>query len=123
MDDHPLAVNIPHLQVDPLLQPQPTAVYRAQAHLVAHDLHAGQEQTHLIDGEDDRQLFLARRTHHLNGRPLPLQGIHVEKLGLAQDHRQRAGRDTFLVEQVEKVGAQFCFGNLIGGFMIVLDFS
>lgn len=70
MDDHPLVVDIHHLLVVAFLQPQPTAANRSQPHLTANNLHTGQDQAYLVNGEDDWQSLFFRRSHQLKSGAL-----------------------------------------------------
>ena len=93
VDEHALAVDIPHLQVDPLLQAQAAGIDGAQADPVARAVNAGQNRPHFSHRKHHRQLLLPSRTNQLKRGPLPLQGVLKEELDRTQRNLKGAGRD------------------------------
>src|SRR5438034_10961526 len=96
----------------PLEQPQPTSVGRSQTSVIDRDADFSQNAAYLVAAQDNRQLFLTRRTEKLQRGPVLPESLLVEKLDSTQCNRGGGAGDLLLVGQEEKVLAQILLGEI-----------
>src|SRR5213595_390677 len=113
MQEHAPTVHIWDLKMCSLEQPQPTGVGRSQTSVIDRDADFSQNAAYLVAAQDNRQLFLTRRTEKLQRGPVLPESLLVEKLDSAQCNRSRGAGDLLLVGQVEKVLAKVLLGEQV----------
>ena len=102
MQEHASTIHIWDLKMCSLEQPQPTGVGRSQTSVIDRDADFSQNAAYLVAAQDNRQLFLTRRTEKLQRGPVLPESLLVEKLDFAQCNRSCDAGDLLLVGQVEK---------------------
>ena len=79
-----VTINVGDLQMQSLLQTQPTGVDRAEADAVTLAAYTCQDTAYFVHTEHNWQFLLLGRTHEIKGLPFPAQGVLEEELDPAQ---------------------------------------
>src|SRR5213593_3646198 len=97
MQEHAPTIHIWDLKMCSLEQPQPTSVGRSQTSVIDRDADFTQNAAYLVAAQDNRQLFLTRRTEKLQRGPVLPESLLVEKLDSTQCNRGGGAGDLLLV--------------------------
>jgi hypothetical protein len=107
--------------VQPLLQPEPTGVDRAEERLGVEGGDTAQHPADLLDTQDGRELPLPLRPQELEERPVPLQHLLGEEADPGVADPQGRGGPAADVPAVQEVGLQLLGRNLVGRFAVEVD--
>ena len=117
---HPLRINVPHLQVQRLFQPQSQGIDGPEVDGHPPGGAAVDDLMDLINGQHFRQSLRLLDLHPGQRLPVPPTGAGIEKLDAVEAHPQRAAGKGLVILQIQEILPlqeilpQLILGNLVG---------
>ena len=111
---HPLAIDVADLQMQPFLEPKSQRVDRPEIGPVVGRADGRDEPPHLIDREHVGEPLLVADAEPLECRPVAGRGVGVEELDAAVGDHERRGGELAVVLEVEEVVADLLLAEPVG---------
>jgi hypothetical protein len=121
MEEHPLRINVAHLQPQAFAQPQAAGIDGDQGHAMIKGVHALEDGAHLLGREHHRQFVVRIGPDQLDfGGPAAAQGFFPEELDGADGLGSGLAGHLFLALEEDEVLAELLGGDVLRGFSEVL---
>ena len=114
VNQHPLAIDVADLQVQPFLEPKSQRVDRPEVGTVVVRADGVDETPHLIDREHVGESLLLADAEPLECRPVAGRGVGIEELDAAVGDPERPGGELLVVLEVEEVVADLMLAEPVG---------
>jgi hypothetical protein len=120
VDQHPCAVDVADLQVQPFPEPQPQRVDRPEIGPVMVRADGVDETPYLIDGEHVGEFLVPADTKPLERGPVARRGVGVEELDAAVGNAQRCRGELAVVLEMEEVITDLLLAEPVGSSVVVV---
>jgi len=118
MNEHPVAVDVAHFQVECLLETKPACVDSEEIGVVVGSTYRGEEFYDLLFGEDGGKDLRALSFQVAENVPLTMQDLLEKEFEGTVTDSQGCSRPLGHVATVEEVILKLLFGNQIRGLAI-----
>jgi hypothetical protein len=114
VDQHPRAVDVADLQVQPFPEPQPQRVDRPEKGPVVVRADGADETPHFVDREHVGESLVPTDAEPLERRPVTGRGVGIEELDAARGDSQRRGGEFPIVLEMEEIVADLLLAESVG---------
>jgi hypothetical protein len=117
MEEHPLRINVAHLEPQAFAQPQAAGIEGDQGHAMIQCVHVLEDLPRLLGGEHDRQFVVWIGADQFDfRRPGTAERFFPEELDGANGLGGGLAGDLFLALEEDEILAEFLGGDVLGGF-------